>query len=157
MLMYQKDGLTPTPKSLQPSPSNAIITIPDSAPTASTHGLTPSPPSGSTITPADPGAAEAQGDNSSDINLGNININGDSSNGNGDMNMPNGNGAGTGNADPNANDASNFTDFNNDPAFNMDTNGFDFGLAEFDGGDFDFGMYLAELGGDTEGGEVALA
>jgi hypothetical protein len=50
-LTNQKDS---TPKSLQPSPSNAIVHIADHAGTTSTHGLTPSPPSGSTISPPQP-------------------------------------------------------------------------------------------------------
>jgi hypothetical protein len=50
-LTKQKDS---TPKSLQPSPSNAIVHIADHAGTTSTHGLTPSPPSGSTISPPQP-------------------------------------------------------------------------------------------------------
>jgi hypothetical protein len=123
-LTNQKDS---TPKSLQPSPSNAIVHIADHAGTTSTHGLTPSPPSGSTISPPQPlsdNQPKAEG-----LTL--------------TIDPPPGEGI-----DPNF--SADFTDTNFlEGDFNFDASGFD--------STFDFGQYLAEFGaddGDTEVGVV---
>ena len=124
-LIRQKDT---TPKSLQPSPSNAIVHIADHAATTSTHGLTPSPPSGSTISPP-----QAQNDQQTKSAEG-ITLT---------IDPPPGQDI----TDPNF--SADFTDTNFlDGDFNFDGTGFD--------GTFDFGQYLAEFGADEGDAEVGV-
>lgn len=103
------------------------------APTASTHGLTPSPPSASTATPAErsqsqPPQPQSDGGPASTLAAPAA-----------DASQP----------DPNA--VSFGADLGSDVNFLDGADGFDFGLGSFDTSNFDFGMYLAELeGGDSD-------
>ena len=130
----QRDGTTP--KSLHTSPNNNIISIPpaNEGSASSTHGFTPSPPSGSTSNatpnptativnpPADP-AQSSVPSLSADSNSLSFN-----------------------------------TDLATDGGLNLDSGDFDFSsLVNMGEGAFDFGQYLAELGDDgTDGGEVVV-
>jgi hypothetical protein len=142
-LIKQKDT---TPKSLQPSPSNAIVHIADNVPTTSTHGLTPSPPTGSTVTPAEPTSdnptltvnpppqepGQPENQEPTALNITNM-----------DMNMS------MDGLDPNFS----ANDFTNADFLNTD---FDFGAEPYDAGGFDFTMYLAEYGDAGDDVEVGI-
>ncbi|WWD01720.1 hypothetical protein V866_008666 [Kwoniella sp. B9012] len=124
---------TPKSQSLNPSPNNAIINVTDTnVPTGSTHGLTPSPPSASTTnTPAT------------------ISLNGSSTNTNTYSNNNNSTGAG---------DLMDFSLLGNTTGAGVlgGLEGGDFDALAAFGENFDFGMYLAGLEEDGDGGEVGL-
>jgi hypothetical protein len=109
------------------------VVIADHAPTTSTHGLTPSPPSGSTISPANDQSQSQSQSQSSNTKPEELTLTIDP---------------------PPATDA--------DPSFTADftdTNflegEFAFDSSAFDG-TFDFGQYLAEFGGDEGDTELGV-
>lgn len=143
-----------TPKSVQASPNTSIVPVTDSAaPTTSTHGLTPSPPSAPASGSSEPSVSvDQQQLQTLGAGIGNNGNSNTNSNG-GEQLQPQ---AATANASNS--DTLSFTagDIGTDTSFLDGTGDFDFGLNGLVDGNFDFGMYLAELEENGDGGEVGV-